>query len=597
MISRRQSSIWPGIFLLPPLLFFTFSAAASPRLTWETETQAPSITARLSTDMLRRLTNRIMTSANAGSEISIFKLRHSGNKTAAGDVSRKLEEMPAPVTVAALAARLQLHLAIYRATPRIQTINAVKHDVRILEKMWHAYSRGPEVLAEDTAATARALFAADQVTDSQSIRDALAVLKFAERKLMGSHGAWRHFDPEAARPSMDGQLADNAALGLAFYDGYKATGNRRWLEKAQQLTDFIVKRLYDRKLGGFFFRNSSSSRFYRPRDLFVAEKHLRLNGMAALLLYRVGKETGEIHYREAAARSIVALQDRALHAPVRDITDIVTAYHALLGNTGNYVTPARRLRHVGFGMIMVLSFIAGILGFLSPCTLPILPAYFAFASQSSKKNILLMTLAFFTGLALVFSLMGATATMLGALVSQHHEFLLRAGGMLIVLFGLASLLGKGFSGAALRQRPALSLAGSFFFGLTFSVGWTACIGPILGVMLVLAATAKTAWSGAASLFIFALGLSLPLMILSIYLGRLDRNGCFWRFLKGKGWEVRIAGHPFYLHTTGIISGLIFISLGVLMITGYLTWLNRIFPVGIQAWFAGIENSLVSHLGN
>jgi len=253
MITRHPSSIWAGIFLLPALLFFTFSASANPRLAWETETLAPSITARLSTDMLQRLTNRIMTSENAGPEILIFKLHHSGNKTAAGDVSRKLEEMPAPVTVAALAARLQLHLAIYRATPRIQTINAVKHDARTLAKMWHAYSRGPEVLAENSAATARALFAADQVTDSQSIRDALAVLTFAERKLMGSHGAWHRFDTETARPSMDGQLADNVALGLAFYDGYKATGNRRWLEKAQQLTDFIVNRLYDRKLGGFFF--------------------------------------------------------------------------------------------------------------------------------------------------------------------------------------------------------------------------------------------------------------------------------------------------------------------------------------------------------
>jgi len=596
MITHHRPCVWPGI-LLPVLLFFTFSATASPGLTWETGKQPPSLTDRLSAAMLQRLTEKTMTSADAGSEILAFQLRHAGDKTAAGDILRKLKKTPAPVTVAALAARLQLHLAIYRVTPRIPLLNAITHDVRTLENAWHSYAQGQAVLAEDTSATARALLAAAQETGAQGRTNALAVLTFAEKNLMGPQGTWHRFDSDTARPFMDGQLADNAALGLAFYDAYKATGNRRWLDKARQLTDIIFTRLYDRKLGGFFSRNSSSSRFYRPQELFVAEKPLRPNGMAALLLYRVGEATGEISYREAAAKSIAALQDRALLAPAANMIEMITAYQVLLENNEHQLTATQRLRNTSFGIIMALSFIAGILGFLSPCTLPILPAYFAFASQSSKKNILLMTIAFFAGLALIFSLMGATATILGALISQYHAFLLQAGGVLIILFGLASLMGKGFSGAGFRQRPVLSLAGSFFFGMTFSVGWTACIGPILGVMLVLAATAKTAWTGAASLFIFALGLSLPLMTLSIYLGRLDRNGRFWHFLKGKGWEVRIAGHPLYLHTTGIISGLIFISLGILMVTGYLTWLNRIFPIEIQAWFAGIEDSLVSHLGS
>jgi cytochrome c-type biogenesis protein len=452
------------------------------------------------------------------------------------------------------------------------------------------------LLAEDAAMTARALLDAGQTTDSQTTMVGIAVLKFIELQLMGTQGAWHRFDPETGKAAMDGQLSDNAALGLAFYEGYKVTDDHRWLDNARQLAGLIFDRLYDRKLGGFFFRNSTSSQFYNLRELFVADKPLRLNGMASLLLYRVGKETGEIRYTEAATRSIAALQDRALEAPAADITAIVTTYQALLENKRDEAPAAQSLQNTGFGIIVVLSFIAGVLGFLSPCTLPILPAYFAFASQSGRKNILLMTIAFFSGLALIFSLMGATATMLGTLVSQYHEFLLRAGGFLIILFGLTSLMGKGFSGAGFQRRPRLSLAGSFFFGMTFSVGWTACIGPILGAMLVLAATAKTAWAGAASLFVFALGLSLPLMIFSLYLGRLDRNGRFWRFLAGKGWEVRIAGYPIYLHTTGIISGLIFISLGVLMMTGYLTWLNRIFPVEIQSWFAGIEDSLVSRFG-
>ncbi len=594
-VINHRSPALQVIFLVLVTLFLTLPALAGPRLTWETEKQPPSLTTRLSADILQRLANRIMASPDDGSEVLAFKLRNAGDKTVVEDILRKLEKTPEPATVADLAARLQLHLAIYGMKPRIQSVRAIKHDARMLEAMWNSYSHGQTVLAEDAAAAARALLDAAQATHSAGmLANGIAMLRFIKARLVGAQGAWHHFSPESGRASLDGQLADNATLGLAFYNGYKVTGDTQWLVQARSLAEFILNRFFDRKLGGFFSRNSTSSRFYKPRELFVADKPVRSNGMAALLLYRVGREVGKKNYIEAAARSVATLQSRALHASAKDIMAFIYTYRALLKmNRHKPAASAGVLQDVSFGIIASLSFIAGMLGFLSPCTLPILPAYFAFASQSGRKNILLMTIAFFAGLALVFSLMGATATLLGALLSRHHDFLLRAGGILIALFGLASLLGKGFSGAGFRRRTALTLAGSFFFGMTFSLGWTACIGPILGAVLVMAATAKTAWSGAASLFMFAMGLSLPLMLLSLYLTRLDRNGWFWRFLRGKGWEINIAGHILYLHTTSMISGLIFIALGILMATGYITWLNRILPVGIQAWFAGIEEHMVS----
>jgi cytochrome c-type biogenesis protein len=588
--------------LLAVTLFFSFTATASPKLVWEAGKQQPPLSTRLSVKTLQHLENRVETSRGSHPEVLALSLSitaSNGNAAAIKDVLQKLKKTPEPLTVKDLAARVQFYLVVNGIKSRPRYSEAIKNYAQALEKTWNSYSHGQTVLAEDAATTARALLRAGKTTHSADmLANGVAVLRFMETRLVGAQGAWHYFASETGRASLNGQLADNAALGLAFYEGYKATGDTRWLDQARSLAKFISNRLYDRKLGGFFSRNSTSSRFYKPQELFVADKPVRSNGMAVLLLYRVGRDVGKHGYMEAAARSVAALQGQALRAPPEDITAFIYTYRALLKmNRKKTATSTEELQYATFGMIVSLSFIAGILGFLSPCTLPILPAYFAFASQSEGKNILLMTIAFFLGLAFIFSLMGATATLLGALVSQHHEFLLRAGGVLIILFGLASLLGKGFSGADLRRRPTLSLAGTFFFGMTFSVGWTACIGPILGVVLIMAATAKTAWLGAISLFIFALGLSLPLMILSLYLGKLDRNGRFWRFLKGKGWEVRVAGHPLYLHTSGIISGLIFISLGILMVTGYLTYLNRIFPVGIQAWFAGIEDSLVRHLGN
>ncbi len=587
--------------LLAVTLFFSLTAMTNPKLVWEEGKRQPLLSTRLSVETLRHLENRVETSGGSRPEVLALSLSitaKNGNAAAIKDALQRLKKIPEPLTLTGLAARVQLYLAVNRVQSRPRYIEAIKHYAQALEKTWDSYSHGPTVRVRNAAAAACALLRAGNTVHSKGIlANGVAVLRFIEARLVGKQGAWRYFTPKTGRASLNGQLADNAALGLAFYEGYKATGDTRWLNRARNLVKFILDRLYDHKLGGFFSRNSTSSRFYKPQELFVAKKPLRSNGMAALLLYRVGRDVGDRSYMEAAARSVAALQDRALRAPPEDITAFVYAYRALLRvNQPKPATDAEELQYASFGIIVALSFMAGTLGFLSPCTLPILPAYFAFASQSERKNILLMTISFFSGLAFIFSLMGATATLLGALVSQHHEFLLRTGGALIVLFGLASLLGKGFSGAGFRRQPALSLVGSFFFGMTFSVGWTACIGPILGVMLVLAATVKTAWLGAVSLFTFALGLSLPLMILSLYLGRLDRNGRFWRFLKGKGWEVRIAGYPLYLHTTGIISGLIFISLGVLMVTGYLTYLNRIFPVGMQAWFAGIEDSMVHRFG-
>jgi len=587
---NRRFCLWQGAFLSLLILFFGLSAVAGSRLTWETGKQLSPLTTRLSADMLQRLIDKIMLLPDVSTKMLGFELRNLSNETKAKSVLRKLERMPEPVTLAELAARVQLRFAIDRIQPHIQSSKAIKQDVRALELAWKSYSRGAMVLAEDASITAIALLNAGQIAAG------ISVLEFIEMRFVGRQGAWHRFDPKTGSADMDGQLADNAVLGLAFDEGYRVTGNSRWLDRAGQLAGFIFDRLYDRKLGGFFSRNSTSSRFYSSRELFVASKPLRSNGMAALLLYRVGRQTGEISYRVAAENSIAVLQNRALAARAVDIIDIVTTYRVIIESRKGGDTVAQGLQNTSFSVIVILSFMAGVLGFLSPCTLPILPAYFAFAAQSGRGNILLMTISFFSGLALVFSLMGATATMMGALLSQYHEFLFRTGGVLIILFGLASLLGKGFAGAGFRQRPVLSLAGSFFFGMTFSVGWTACIGPILAAMLVLAVTAKTAWAGAASLFIFALGLSFPLMILSFYLGNLDRNGCFWRFLKGKGWEVRIAGYPLYIHTSGIFSGLIFVSLGVLILTGYLTWLNRIFPVEIEAWVAGVEGSLMSLLG-
>lgn len=199
-----------------------------------------------------------------------------------------------------------------------------------------------------------------------------------------------------------------------------------------------------------------------------------------------------------------------------------------------------------FLVLATLSFLGGVLSFLSPCTLPILPAYFAFATKSSRSQIAVNTFAFILGLATVFALFGASASALGSLMRQNQDLILLIGGGLIVVFGAMSLLGKGFTGVSAANDAggaggddSSGLGGSFVFGMTFAAGWSSCIGPILGIMLTLAATTASVSRGIILLFIFALGLGLPLLLVSTFIGRASRQSLIWRILRGKGWFVNV----------------------------------------------------------
>lgn len=191
-----------------------------------------------------------------------------------------------------------------------------------------------------------------------------------------------------------------------------------------------------------------------------------------------------------------------------------------------------------FASLALLAFLGGLLSFASPCTLPVLTAYFAFAFQSDQQKIAANTLAFMLGLATTFSLLGAVGFALGRVLQQSQSLIMLVSGSAIVIFGVMSILGRGFSGATRLSSQPVSpgMRGSYLFGLTFAVGWSACVGPILGVILTLAFQTNTVWQGMMLLFIYTLGLGLPLLIVSTFFGRMSRQSTFWRVLRGKGWE-------------------------------------------------------------
>jgi cytochrome c-type biogenesis protein len=273
------------------------------------------------------------------------------------------------------------------------------------------------------------------------------------------------------------------------------------------------------------------------------------------------------------------------------------------------------LNQTPFPILAILAFVAGMLGFVSPCTLPLLPAYFAVTFQSDRKRVLVMTLAFMGGLAATFAVFGALAGILGQALGQlglSRYDLGRIGGLLVLVFGVMSLVGKGFSGFQSATKREASLWGSFVFGATFGVGFTSCTGPVLGAITTLAVNANFAFMGGQTaqlapilgsmflLTIFAMGLGVPLIVVSTFFGRSDRNSRFWRIMRGKGWQVTLFGRSFFLHSANAISGLLFVILGVLMVTGRLTLLNNLVPedLALRAaeLFANAEEWLISRLG-
>ncbi len=183
-----------------------------------------------------------------------------------------------------------------------------------------------------------------------------------------------------------------------------------------------------------------------------------------------------------------------------------------------------------------VAFTAGILSFLSPCVLPLVPGYISFISGVSLEDLRgnvsagelvrhsgLMSIVFVLGFSSVFVALGATATSLGSLMGEHIRILTRIAGVIVVLFGLhlVGLLKVSF----LHRHKKMDVTGTkrgvfgaFFVGLAFAFGWTPCIGPILGSMIALAATEETVKRGTILLAFYSLGIGIPFILAGFAIG-------------------------------------------------------------------------------
>ena len=175
-------------------------------------------------------------------------------------------------------------------------------------------------------------------------------------------------------------------------------------------------------------------------------------------------------------------------------------------------------------MNYLVTFLEGVISFISPCMLPLLPVYLSyFAGGSEKKRPALTgSVAFVLGFTTLFCLMGLFAGTLGSLLIRHHRAVNIAGGLLVILFGLGYLeiiplpFFKGMAGG----RTVSGLASAYVFGLVYSVSLTPCVGAFLGSALMLASSSGTALQGLLLLVCYSLGLGLPFLLSAVLLDQL-----------------------------------------------------------------------------
>lgn len=215
---------------------------------------------------------------------------------------------------------------------------------------------------------------------------------------------------------------------------------------------------------------------------------------------------------------------------------------------------------------ITIAFGAGVLSFLSPCVLPLVPSYLSFVTGMSLEDLqkgvdrratLVHSLLFVAGFTGIFLLLGASASFLGQFFKVYEVWIARIGGLVIMILGL-HLAG------ALRLTPLMrekrvhlhdkpaGYLGTVGVGAAFGAGWTPCIGPVLGAILTFAASQDHFWSGVGLLFVYSLGLAVPFLLSALALDAF--LGAFSRFRR-------------FLPVIQVAAGVLLVILGLLLMTG------------------------------
>ena len=232
---------------------------------------------------------------------------------------------------------------------------------------------------------------------------------------------------------------------------------------------------------------------------------------------------------------------------------------------------------------MVLAFGAGVLSFLSPCVLPLVPVYLSYLTGSTiggeetpKRSVVFIhALLFGLGFSLVFVLLfGLSVGYLGRFFAGFTPILVKIGGLLLIVFGLHTTGLIQIPFLLVERRMEVSLVSSptylrsILVGMIFAAGWTPCVGPLLGAILTLALHAQSVWQAVFFLSVYSMGLGIPFLLVALLL------------TTSTGWLRQLNRH---LNIVSIVSGVFLIIVGLLLLTGTFQNLNTFFLRFTPSW--------------
>jgi cytochrome c-type biogenesis protein len=238
---------------------------------------------------------------------------------------------------------------------------------------------------------------------------------------------------------------------------------------------------------------------------------------------------------------------------------------------------------------LIAAFSAGLLSFVSPCVLPLVPSYISYitglsieqltdahARSQFKRAIVVNALLFIAGFSAVFIAFGASASFIGQMLITYQDHIRRIGGVLIVIFGLylLGILNINFLQMEhrfqFRNRP-VGYLGSFLIGIAFAAGWTPCVGPVLGTILLYASTTDSLLNGVLLLTSYSLGLGLPLFLTAL---GVDRFLAYFKQARAYLWGV------------STVSGVVLVIVGVMIYANTLTMITSFLERYGIGWYLG-----------
>lgn len=229
------------------------------------------------------------------------------------------------------------------------------------------------------------------------------------------------------------------------------------------------------------------------------------------------------------------------------------------------------------GGSIIASFLAGMVALFAPCCITVLlPAYLASAFKE-KKNLVKMTFVFFAGIAVILMPIGLGAAGLAELFENFHKELYIAGGLFMIALAVMSVLGKGMAIIPMgkRMKAGLNVESNqsvFALGM-FSGAATACCAPVLAGAMTLAVVSGVFWKAILLTLVYIFGMVFPLFILAYFYDKLKIAET--KIIKGRLWEARLGGKTYYVHSTNLLAGIVFLAMGVILLylalTGNFFW--------------------------